>query len=308
MCKINNLTLKAVILQKISRQPAFAEFRVAECYTRWQQKLLLRPPVYCSGFITFELKIHSTMLIEIAVFNLESAIAACQAGADRIELCSAPAEGGLTPSGGMIRMARNHVSKPIHVMIRPREGDFCYTDSEFEAMLLDVAQAKAEGIDGIVAGVLNPDGTVDEQRTAKLAEAAAPMNMTFHRAFDMSRNLPQALETIIAAGCSRILTSGGQQTALAGLEMIAELQKQANGRILIMPGSGINPSNALYIARRSHAKEMHLSARCFVNGKMTFRTNALSMDSFGNIPDYEVMMPDSLVIAEMKRLFAQPTD
>ena len=141
------------------------------------------------------------MLIEIAVFNLESAIAASNAGAQRIELCSAPAEGGLTPSAATMRLARKYVKIPIHIMIRPREGDFCYSEKEFEAMLLDIAAAKIAGMEGIVAGILNPDGSVDEERTAILVGAAAPMNVTFHRAFDMVSDQPEALETIISTGC-----------------------------------------------------------------------------------------------------------
>lgn len=243
------------------------------------------------------------MLIEIAVFSLESAIAAYNAGANRIELCSAPAEGGLTPSAATLRLARKYVKIPIHVMIRPREGDFCYSVIEFEAMLLDIAAAKMVGIEGIVAGVLNSDGTVDEKRTAILVDAASPMNVTFHRAFDMTKDQDAALEAIIYAGCDRILTSGGQQTAPLGIERLAELVKKAGDRISIMPGSGVNLDNIKNIAENTGAKEIHLSARSYVPGKMRFKQPLVTMGGIVTIPDYELQRPDEKSIKEILKLF-----
>ena len=243
------------------------------------------------------------MIIEIAVFSLEAAIAAFNAGAERIELCSAPAEGGLTPSAATMRLARKYVKIPIHVMIRPREGDFCYSAREFEAMLLDIAAAKMVGMEGIVAGVLNPDGSVDEKRTAILVDAAAPMNVTFHRAFDMTKDQDEALEAIIYAGCARILTSGGQQTAPQGIEKLAELVKKAGDRISIMPGSGVNLGNIKHIAEITGAKEIHLSARSFVPGKMKFKQPLVTMGGTVTIPDYELQMPDEKTISDILKLF-----
>jgi len=243
------------------------------------------------------------MIIEIAVFSLEAAIAAFNAGAERIELCSAPAEGGLTPSAATMRLARKYVKIPIHVMIRPREGDFCYSAREFEAMLLDIAAAKMVGMEGIVAGVLNLDGSVDEKRTAILVDAAAPMNVTFHRAFDMTKDQDEALEAIIYAGCARILTSGGQQTAPQGIEKLAELVKKAGDRISIMPGSGINPDNIKHIAEITGAKEIHLSARSFVPGKMKFKQPLVTMGGTVTIPDYELLLPDEKAIRDILKLF-----
>ncbi len=244
------------------------------------------------------------MLIEIAVFSLEGAITASKAGAHRIELCSAPAEGGLTPSAATMRLARKYAKTPIHVMIRPREGDFCYSEKEFEAMLLDIAAAKMVGMEGIVSGILNPDGTVDEKRTAILVDAAAPMNVTFHRAFDMVVNQHEALEAIIYAGCARILTSGGQQTALTGMEKLADLVKKAADRISIMPGSGINLNNIKQLAERTGAHEIHLSARAFVPGKMTFRQPNVKLGGNDSVPDYDLQLPDEKTIQEILRLFA----
>lgn len=243
------------------------------------------------------------MLIEIAVFSLESAIAAFNAGAHRIELCSAPAEGGLTPSAATMRLARKYIKIPIHVMIRPREGDFCYSVKEFEAMLLDIAAAKMVGMEGVVAGILNPDGTVDEKRMALLVDAAFPMNVTFHRAFDMVKDQEKALEAIIYAGCARILTSGGKQTAPEGLEKIAELVKKAGERISVMPGSGINLNNIKNISESTGAKEIHLSARSSIPGKMIFKQPLVTMGGTVTIPDYELQIPDEKVIREILQIF-----
>ncbi len=243
------------------------------------------------------------MIIEIAVFSLEAAITAVNAGAHRIELCSAPAEGGLTPSAATMRLAKKYVKIPIHVMIRPREGDFCYSEKEFEAMLLDVAAAKVVGMEGIVAGILNPDGTVDEKRMAILVDAAEPMNVTFHRAFDMTLDQEAALEAIIYAGCARILTSGGQQTAPEGIEKLAHLVKMAGDRISIMPGSGINGSNVKNIAVTTNAKEIHLSARTYIPGKMTFKQPLVTMGGSVIIPDYELQLPDEKSIKEIMKIF-----
>lgn len=243
------------------------------------------------------------MIIEIAVFSLEAAIAAFDAGAHRIELCSAAAEGGLTPSAANMRLARKYVKIPIHMMIRPREGDFCYSEKEFEAMLLDVAAAKMVGMEGIVTGVLNPDGTVDEKRTALLVDAAHPMNVTFHRAFDMVKDQNAALEAIIYAGCARILTSGGKQTAPEGIEKLAALVLKAGDRISIMPGSGVNLNNIKNIAESTGAKEIHLSARSHIPGQMKFKQSLVTMGGTVTIPDYELQGPDKKMIAEILEIF-----
>ena len=243
------------------------------------------------------------MLLEIAVFNLESAITAFNAGAHRIELCSAPAEGGLTPSAATIRLAKKYVNIPIHVMIRPREGDFCYSEREFETMLLDIAAAKIAGMKGIVAGILNIDGSVDAKRMKIVVDSAYPMNVTFHRAFDMSNDLDNALESIIGTGCERILTSGGQQTAIQGIDKIAELIKKAKNRISIMPGSGINAANCKHLADVSLAKELHLSARTYIPGKMEFKQPLVTMGGTVSIPDYELQQPDSKAIKDILQQF-----
>jgi len=244
------------------------------------------------------------MLIEIAVFSLEAALAAANAGAHRIELCSAPAEGGLTPSAATMRLTRKYVKIPVYVMIRPREGDFCYTDKEFETMLLDVTAAKFIGMEGVVTGVLNSDGTIDEERMAILVETAAPMNVTFHRAFDMARDQTEALEAVIRTGCARVLSSGALPTAEQGAENLADLVKKADNRISIMPGCGVNKKNITQIATLTGAKEIHLSARIFVPGLMKFKHPLVTMGSTVSIPDYDVQLPDENTIKDILNLFS----
>lgn len=244
------------------------------------------------------------MLIEIAVFSLEAAIAAANAGAHRIELCSAPAEGGLTPSAATMRLARKYIKIPIHVMIRPREGDFCYSEKEFEAMLLDVAAAKFAGMDGVVAGILKPDGSVDTERTAILVDAAAPMNVTFHRAFDLVKDQYKALDSIVYSGCKRILTSGGQQTAMQGINRLTDLIRTAGNTITIMPGSGINYSNIKQIVTTTGANELHLSARTLIPGLMEYKHPTVNIGGTVNIPEYELQMPDTNIIKSIIRIIS----
>lgn len=244
-----------------------------------------------------------TMKLEIAAFNLESAIVAYQAGAHRIELCASPFGGGLTPSIGTMQIARQRINIPIFAMIRPREGDFCYTEDEFESMILDIESAKLAGMDGVVFGILNQDGSVDEQRTKLLVETASPMQITFHRAFDMAREFQEAMETIIRCGCHRILSSGGKQTAILGIQNLLSIKQKAEGRIEILPGSGINAENAKTFLK-SGFNEIHLSAKINVNGKMKFRKQEPILGGQAFIPDYELQVPDSesiiKVLSEIK--------
>lgn len=188
-------------------------------------------------------------------------------------------------------------------MIRPREGDFCYSEKEFETMLLDVAAAKIVGMEGVVTGILNPDGTVDEERTSILVQAAAPMNVTFHRAFDMTRDQYEAMEVIINSGCKRILSSGGHQTVPFGIEKLSGLVKKAGNRISIMPGSGINLSNIRHVIDTTGANEIHLSARSFVPGKMIYKQSRVTLGGSVSIPDYDIQMPDEKTIFEIAKLF-----
>jgi len=187
-------------------------------------------------------------------------------------------------------------------MIRPREGDFCYSDREFEVMLEDIRIARQEGADGIVCGILDPNGEVDTDRMQQVMETSGPMDITFHRAFDMSCDLFRSMETLAGLGIRRILTSGGKSTALEGIAMIRELVRKSAGRIIIMPGSGINETNAELILKETGATELHLSAGRYVSGSMEFRNNGISMGNIMKIPEYDLLMPDPERIAAMNRI------
>lgn len=214
-------------------------------------------------------------MLEIACFNISSAIAAAKAGADRIELCDNAAEGGTTPSLGTIQIALDKIKVPVFPIIRPRGGDFLYDEWEFETMYYDVDFCRQLGCKGVVLGLLKKDGNIDLERTKELVAIAAPMEVTFHRAFDRATNPLQALEDIIATGCKRLLTSGQKEHATDGLNLIQVLVKQAAGRIIIMPGSGIRSHNITAIAQFTGATELHSSARKMQPSEMNF-----------NVPDF----------------------
>jgi len=199
--------------------------------------------------------------LEICANSVESALAAQEGGASRIELCQQLEVGGVTPSAGQIVLARELLTIGVHVLIRPRAGDFCYSEIEFEEIRKDVEFCRSVGCDGVVIGVLLPDGRVDEDRTRMLVELAGPMTVTFHRAFDRSKEPFEALETIINAGCHRLLTSGQQDNAIEGVGLIKELVEKAGRRLEIMPGSGVTEDNIVEILRISGARSIHSSAK-----------------------------------------------
>jgi len=208
--------------------------------------------------------------LEVIAFNIDSCSLAQNNGAHRIELCDNPGEGGTTPSYGMIKAARKNVSIDLFPIIRPRGGDFLYSDDEFDIMKEDILQCKKIGCDGVVIGLLKEDGSVDKNRTSQLVNLAYPMSVTFHRAFDRTNDPFKAMEDIINCGCERILTSGQQPTAMEGIELITSLIKQAEERIIIMPGSGLRSDNIVSIAQKSGASEFHSSARTLSNSTMNF--------------------------------------
>jgi copper homeostasis protein len=219
----------------------------------------------------------SKVLIEVCVDSVVSACAAERGGAGRIELCSDLLEGGVTPSTGLIELVRKKVEIGLHLMIRPRGGDFCYDDEEFEVMRRDIVSAKQLGADGVVFGILDVDGRVDVERTRRLIELARPLNVTFHRAFDMSADLFRALEDVCAAGADRILTSGGQQASVLGRGMIARLVAVAGDRVVIMPGSGINEHNAASLIQETGAREIHVGLRSSIPSPMRHQTPQVTM-------------------------------
>jgi len=196
-------------------------------------------------------------LLEICVETLDAALAAERGGADRIELCGDLSVGGVTPSAALMRAVREQVRIPIFAMIRPRGGDFCYSDAEFEQMKKEIGVAKTGGMNGLVFGILRRDGTVDVARNAELVELAKPLPVTFHRAFDETPDLFVALEDVLGAGFARILTSGGAAAAEAGSAKLTELARRAGQRITILAGGGIHPENIAAIAGATHADEVH---------------------------------------------------
>lgn len=209
-------------------------------------------------------------IIEIATSDFATTKSAVEGGADRIELCAALSEGGTTPSYGHIKRCRESFSVSIYPIIRPRSGDFLYTKDEYEIMLQDVKLSKQLGCDGIVIGLLNMDGTIDIARTSKLIELAYPMEVTFHRAFDRCKDPFEAMDELIGIGCQRILTSGQKPTVSEGIDLIAELNKKADDRIIIMPGSGLRKENIKLIAEKTGCTEFHSSLRSKTKSSMQF--------------------------------------
>ncbi len=221
----------------------------------------------------------SPIAVEVCVDSVASAIAAQRGGAARIELCGSLTEGGITPSAGLIEMTRAAVSVPLHVMIRPRGGDFYYEADEFEVMRRDIALAQRMGANGVVFGVLDVIGNVDVARTRQLVEVSRPLSVTFHRAFDMTADLFRALDDICAAGVDRVLTSGGESSSLQAQEIIAQLVRHAQGRIVVMPGGGIKPENARSLVDHTGVTEVHVGLRTAIPSPMLHRNPRISMGS-----------------------------
>ena len=209
-------------------------------------------------------------IIEIATTDFTTTKSAAEGGADRIELCAALSDGGTTASYGTIKKCREAFNVQLFPIIRTRSGDFLYTDEEFEIMMNEVTLCKDLGCDGIVIGLLNKNGEIDIKRASKLIELAYPLEVTFHRAFDRCKDPFEALEQLIETGCQRILTSGQQPAAPQGIDLITQLVKAANERIIIMPGSGVRKENIKELAEKTGAKEFHSSLRGKKKTKMEF--------------------------------------
>ena len=200
---------------------------------------------------------QSWYILEISVESVAAAMAAERGGAQRIEFCANAREGGTTPSDELLRAVRERVRLPILSMVRPRAGDFVYSDAEFEIMRRDIQAAKEFQMDGVVLGLLEADGRIDVERSAQLVEQARPLPVTYHRAFDESRDLQKSLEDVIKTGAARLLTSGGRRTAPEALGVLAELVRIAGERLIVMPGSGIHAGNIRKVARTTGAREFH---------------------------------------------------
>lgn len=239
------------------------------------------------------------LVIEVCVDSVESALAAQAGGADRVELCDNLMEGGTTPSAGTIGVARSQLSIGLHVLIRPRGGDFYYSDLEMEIMRLDITHAKALGVDGVVLGILTPDGRVDTVRTAELIALARPMRVTFHRAFDMVADPRQALEDVIDLGCERILTSGLEPSAWEGIDQIAALIEQAGDRVIIMPGGGVG-RNLARIMARVPLREAHMTATRGVDSAMQYRNSRVFMGGALRAPEFTRTITDAEKIRALR--------
>lgn len=239
-------------------------------------------------------------LLEICCYSMECALTAQQRGADRVELCAAPKEGGLTPSWGVLKSVRQAVTIPVHPIIRPRGGDFYYSASEFNAMLEDIAVVRDLGFPGLVIGLLDEDGHVDMPRMRQIMAAAQGMAVTFHRAFDMCVNPLQAFENLAELGVARVLTSGQQSSAEKGISLIKELKAQS-GVPIIMAGAGVRAAN-LELFLQAGVFELHSSAGRWLPSPMRYRNAGLSMSTESEADEYSRYGVDGESVAVMKAM------
>ncbi|MDP4201232.1 MAG: copper homeostasis protein CutC [Bacteroidota bacterium] len=244
----------------------------------------------------------SYILIETAAFTPNAALVAANNGADRIELCSGFAEGGLSPSVGTIELVRESVSIPLHVLIRPRVGDFVYDTTELLAIEKEIQICKKMGVNGVVIGILNGDTTINTEALKRLIDVARPMSVTFHRAFDQCVDPLQELQKLIDCGVDRVLTSGCKNSVMEGLPMLQQLVEAAKDKIIILPGGGINPGNAKIITETLGVKELHLSGKKRVESPMQGLT-ALSLCSPSEVKDFSWYECNGENITAVKQLF-----
>lgn len=249
--------------------------------------------------------------MEVCVDSVQSAVNAEDGGAKRVELCCNMSTGGTTPTLGLLKIVKRRVQIPVFVMIRPRGGDFLYCDEEFQVMKEDILSLKKGGADGFVFGILNRDGTVDENRCSELLVLAQPNPVTFHRAFDMTQNPHEALETLILLGFDRVLTSGQAETALKGLALIHQLVILADSRLIIMPGSGINIENLENILIESGVHEFHGSASVSLDSRMQYRNQDLSMGTGTDVDEYSLQVTEKAIVSNLveiaKRVWSNDT-
>ena len=231
-------------------------------------------------------------MIELCVEGIDGFIAAQAAGADRVELCASLLEGGLTPSLGTVRQALALAEIPFHVIVRPRGGDFLYSPAEFASMLDDVRILRNEGVAGVVIGCLTPDGRIDEARTKALVEAARPMSVTCHRAFDMTADAGEALEALVRAGVDRVLTSGQRDTALEGLAILKDTNTRAAGRIVVMGCGALDAGNIRRVRDEAGLRELHFAALRTVPSGMAFRNPHVGMGGTEKDREYELTLTD----------------
>ena len=240
----------------------------------------------------------SDILLEICAGSVTSCLAAQEGGAGRVEFCDNLLEGGTTPSYGQIAVARERLWIGLNVIIRPRGGDFLYTDLEFEVMQRDIMACKKLGVDGVVIGLLTADGDIDLPRSKALVELACPMQVTFHRAFDVARDPFKALEDIIASGCNRLLSSGQAASALEGAALLKELQQAAGERLVVMPGAGVRNHNLPELIASTGCKEFHTSARGPFPSQMRYRNPLVHMGIPGQ-DEYALVETQADLVKEM---------
>ena len=231
----------------------------------------------------------ANLRFEVCLEGIDSVVAAAAGGAQRVELCANLTEGGTTPSLGTVAAARAAVDLDIMVMIRPRGGDFCYTERELEVMIADIERIKPLGVQGFVFGCLRPDGTIDTAATRRLIAAAQPYSVTFHRAFDVTADPYQSLETLIELGVDRVLTSGQAPSVPEGLDLLRRLVAVAADRIIILPGAGITPANVAEVLQRTGCREFHATAWREQESPMRYRNEAIYMGIPG-LPEYRRMV------------------
>lgn len=241
----------------------------------------------------------SQLQLEICCYSVESALRAEQFGADRIELCDNHPEGGTTPSYGAIEHALERLSIPVNVMVRPRGGDFLYSEAEYDIIKRDVAALKELGANGVVVGFLKSDGEIDLERTEEIVELARPLEVTFHRAFDMCREPLAALGQLKKTGVARILTSGARATVMEGIELLEELVKKAGDEIIVMPGCGVNSRTLGKLIEQTKAKEYHSAAQSFEESGMEHRNPYVSMGGVEGVDEYQVVSVDGEEIGKM---------
>ncbi|MER9895710.1 copper homeostasis protein CutC [Mesorhizobium sp. M0119] len=236
-------------------------------------------------------------LIEICVEGIDGLLAAQAAGADRVELCASLIEGGITPSFGTVRTALELATIPFHVIVRPRGGDFLYGEAEYRSMLADVRALAELGVAGVVVGCLNADGMIDEQGMSELVKAAGRLNVTCHRAFDMTRDPTEALEALVRCKVGRVLTSGQHDTALEGADLLADLVRQAGDRIIILGCGGLDPENIGKVRRKTGLSEMHFAALKDVPSAMRYRNPKVGMGGTDLDREYRNTVTDEAMVA-----------
>lgn len=247
-------------------------------------------------------KLVRKIKIEVCCYNVESALSAKNAGVERIELCDNFQEGGTTPSIGTIQYIKNQIEIDVFVIIRPRGGDFLYTSAEFEVIKNDVKAAISAGCDGIVSGFLMANGRIDIFRTKEILNLCGEIPFTFHRAFDLTPDPFEALEELTEIGVRRVLTSGQRSNVSEGKELLKKLNKQADGRIIILPGGGINSENVMDLVNHTGVSEIHLSGKRFFNSQMSFIRKDVPMNTNAIIREDQILKSDQKIIEEIKCL------